>query len=210
MFQEAVSSSTQVDLKKLSKLNFINQFYLAGGTALALQLGHRRSFDLDFFSDKKFNPKEMEILLDAAGEFFQEKISDYTLTGVFNKTNVTFLYYQYRSLFPYHDFYGVKIADVLDIACSKIDTISSRGRKRDFIDLYFVCKKKISLLDLWKLFEKKYKNTGFNKVHILKSLVYFVDADRDPMPRMLKEINWKEVKKFFENEIKKITKEIYL
>lgn len=204
MFQEAISQSTKIDLKKLSKQVFLSQFYLAGGTALALQLGHRKSFDLDFFSGSKFSPREVEISLNKAGKFFRERISDYSLVGVFGKTNVTFLYYQYKSLFPYHDFQGIKIADVLDIACSKIDTISSRGRKRDFIDLYFVCKEKISLSDLWKLFEKKYKGTGYNKIHILKSLVYFIDADYDPMPRMFKEVSWREVKNFFNKEVKEL------
>jgi hypothetical protein len=90
----------------------------------------------------------------------------------------------------------------LDIACTKLITISARGSKKDFIDIYFLLKE----YPLSILFEKlalKYVNSGYNEAHILKSLVYFTDADAQPMPRMHQEVSWEKVKE----EIIKITKD---
>jgi len=85
----------------------------------------------------------------------------------------------------------------------KLDAICDRGTKRDFVDLYFMCKK-ISLPRVFPLYDKKYQTLANNKVHLLKSLVYFADADMDEMPRMLKDISWKEVKRFFIEQVKAI------
>jgi hypothetical protein len=85
-------------------------------------------------------------------------------------------------------------ADERDIAAMKIDAVSSRGSKKDFIDIYFLLEK-YSLSDLLEIFEKKYAAIKFNRVHILKSLSYFEDAESEPMPIMLKPISWEDVKK---------------
>ncbi|MFH1803197.1 MAG: nucleotidyl transferase AbiEii/AbiGii toxin family protein, partial [archaeon] len=89
------------------------------------------------------------------------------------------------------------------IAAMKIDAIAARGAKRDFIDLYFICKSGYQLTDLLDFYDKKYKRLASNRIHIQKSLVFFNDAEPDEMPRMLKDIKWKKVKEFFEEEIKK-------
>ncbi len=87
----------------------------------------------------------------------------------------------------------------------KIDAISSRGSKKDFIDLFFICKK-ISLKRLLKLFDKKYKSINYNLLHILKSLIYFEDAEKEPMPQLIISISWGEVKDYFRKEIKNLLK----
>ncbi|MCX7779239.1 MAG: nucleotidyl transferase AbiEii/AbiGii toxin family protein [Patescibacteria group bacterium] len=97
----------------------------------------------------------------------------------------------------------MKVADWRDIACMKLDAVSSRGSKKDFIDLYFICQK-ISLKRLLKIFAKKYKSVDFNLMHILKSLVYFKEAEKEPLPRMLKRISWPTVKSFFIREVRKL------
>jgi len=102
------------------------------------------------------------------------------------------------------DFQGIKVADSRDIGCMKIFAVSSRGSKKDFIDLFFICQKTISLEKLLKLFAKKYKSVNYNMMHILKSLIYFEDAEKDPVSKMIIPISWKEVKKFFKREIKEI------
>jgi hypothetical protein len=86
----------------------------------------------------------------------------------------------------------------------KIDAISSRGMKRDFIDLFFICKELISLNNLLNLFKRKYKSVNYNMIHILKSLAYFEDAENNPMSKMIISVSWQEVKSFFKEEIKKI------
>ncbi len=86
----------------------------------------------------------------------------------------------------------------------KIDAICTRGLKRDFIDIYFICQKGIFLKECLSLYGRKYGKLTSNIIHIHKSLVYFVDAEISQMPRMLKSCRWEEVKRFFEREIKKI------
>ena len=89
----------------------------------------------------------------------------------------------------------------------KISAISSRGSKKDFIDLFFVCQQGISLEEMLKLFERKYKDIDYNMVHILKSLLYFEDAEKEPMPKMIIPTKWEEVKNFFKKNIKENIKE---
>lgn len=99
---------------------------------------------------------------------------------------------------------SLNIADIRDIAAMKINAMASRGLKRDFIDLYFICKAGYKLTDLFKFYHKKYGKLSSNLMHIKKSLVFFDDADPDETPRMLKKIKWEEIKKYFVAEIKNI------
>ncbi len=97
------------------------------------------------------------------------------------------------------------MADIRDIGCMKLSAISSRGSKKDFVDIFFICQKTIAFEKLLEAFRKKYKDINYNILHILKSLIYFEDADKEPMSKMLIPVSWKEVKNFFEEEIKKIS-----
>jgi hypothetical protein len=96
-----------------------------------------------------------------------------------------------------------RLADERDIAAMKLDAVSSRGSKKDFIDIHFLLEK-YSLSELLEIFEKKYAAIKFNKIHILKSLSYFEDAESDPMPIMLKPILWEVVKKKIVTETNQI------
>ncbi|KKQ86440.1 MAG: hypothetical protein UT11_C0071G0014 [Berkelbacteria bacterium GW2011_GWA2_38_9] len=90
----------------------------------------------------------------------------------------------------------------------KVDAISGRGKRRDFIDLYYISKQ-ISLSDSLELYDKKYKKLSTNKFHILKSLDYFVDADAESESEVLiEDYSWNKVKKFFQEETIKIAKEL--
>ncbi len=135
--------------------NFLNNFYLSGGTALSLQIGHRESEDLDFFNQTSFDPQQLQ----------QSSIED--------------------------------------IACTKLQTIGMRGSKKDFVDLHFLLKK-FSLNKLFKLMQKKYQKINYSKAHILKSLVYFNDAEQQPMPRMHEDVSWDEVKEKMIKAVKSI------
>ena len=99
---------------------------------------------------------------------------------------------------------GILVADIVDIACMKIDTVAKRGAKRDFVDIYFILKEIAPLSDLLKMLTQKYASVNYNMTHIKKGLVYFEDAERDPMPNMIKALDWGELKRFFQQEIAKI------
>lgn len=194
MYFESVDKKTSRVLAEIKKSGIARDFYLAGGTGLALQLGHRLSVDLDWFSAKPFSAAKLKKELSRLGKLEVTGEEPGTLHGVLDGVKVSFFHYEYKLLFPFVDDDGIKIADARDIAAMKLDTISSRGSKKDFIDLYFLLQD-YSLDDIIGFFEKKYSGIKYNKIHILKSLAYFENADREPMPIMLKRVGWNSVKK---------------
>jgi hypothetical protein len=114
-------------------------------------------------------------------------------------TKVSFLGYAYPLLFPTNPFLEVAVADPRDIACMKVSAIAGRGTKRDFVDLY-LCAKQYGLKEILQLFYQKYAQTHYSGIHILKSLTFFGDAEKDPMPHMLVTLDWDTVKQFFLRE----------
>ena len=204
MFEETFVKGAKDILALLGRSGILQEAYLAGGTAAALQLGHRISVDFDFFTMKEFIPKEISAALSKLGSFDEEQESKGTLLGKFEGVNFSFFIYKYPLIFPAQKYLSVSIADIRDIASMKIDAIASRGAKRDFIDLYFICKSGYQLTDILDFYDKKYGRLSSNRIHIQKSLVFFNDAEPDEMPRMLKDVKWGKVKEFFEEEIKKI------
>jgi predicted nucleotidyltransferase component of viral defense system len=205
MHTETINKRTKSVLAEIAKLEDIKSFYLAGGTALAIYLGHRESIDLDFFSPEKFSVRELKNRLSLIGALKVDYEDEDTLNGTLDDVKISFFSYGYPQISDQVPFEDVFLASEADIAAMKIDTISSRGGKKDFVDIYFLLKK-YSLPELLTFFEEKYKNIQYNKLHILKSLSYFSDADNDPDPLMLVEFDWEKIKSFLENEIKKITK----
>jgi hypothetical protein len=201
---EILRKKTKNIFNSIGNYRFISDFYLAGGTALALKIGHRRSYDLDFFSQRPFNEAKIITNLIQLGDFHLEKKSEHSVIGILNEIKISFLGYPYPLLQPFSKINKINIADISDIACMKIDAIASRGTKRDFIDIYFISHEFLPLAEILKNFKRKYASLNYNMLHIKKSLVYFADADNEPMPSMLKPVNWREVKKFFKKEIMKI------
>ncbi|MEW5758106.1 MAG: nucleotidyl transferase AbiEii/AbiGii toxin family protein [Candidatus Omnitrophota bacterium] len=208
MFTETLSKETKDALILLGKTAFFDKAYLAGGTACALQLGHRISVDLDFFTPEEFDTSVLADGLRKAVGFKLEQQRWATLLGTINEAKFSIFYYKYPVLFGSNPLFNINILDLRDIAAMKIDAISTRGIKRDFIDLYFLCQSGISLKDMLLFYDRKYGTLASNIIHIQKSLVYFIDADVSIMPRMLKKISWEEVKKYFEAEVRKMAKKI--
>ena len=202
LFTKTLSKNTKKALALLSDFPFPEKTYLAGGTACALHLGHRISVDLDFFTPIKFDSKAVLHALKDHGEFKLEQQSWGTILGLFSEVKFSLFVYEYPLLFPSHSFQRIPIADLRDIAAMKIEAISSRGIKRDFMDLYFICQSGIALKEILDLYDRKYQQHKSNTIHILKSLIYFVDADATAVPKMLKTVDWKKVKRFFEDEVK--------
>lgn len=194
------SNTLPAEAKKLTKTfqkekpEFLQEFYLSGGTGLSLQLGHRESIDLDFFNKKDFDPAKLQAQLEKFGELENLQLDKNTLNCFLKGVQVQFLGYPYPLLKPTINWKSIKISSVMDIACTKLQTIGMRGSKKDFIDIYFILQK-YPLEKLFQKLDKKYQQSDFNRTHILKSLVYFEDAKSQPMPKMHKEATWDEVKK---------------
>ena len=203
MFEEAISKQTAENLVLLGKSKILGSAYLAGGTALALQIGHRISYDLDFFTDQKF---KAQIFLKEMSRFklYQhERVGWGTILGKLGNVKFSLFYYPYPLLRKPISFKNISIADIADISAMKIAAISERGTKRDFVDLYFILQK-IALNEAFNFYDKKYQKLSSNSVHIKKSLVYFEDAEKDPTPKMIIPVSWGKVKTFFKKEIKNI------
>ena len=194
--REVISASTEEALCALQGAQLLNGFYLAGGTGLALQFGHRRSLDLDFFSSEHFNEDAFLQRLQRLDGFALAAKAPYTLHAAIKDTKVSFLGYAYPVLFPANQFVGVDVADPRDVACMKVSAIASRGTKRDFIDLY-MCARRYGLDEIMRLFDRKYAQANYSSLHILKSFTFFADAEKDPMPHMLDAVEWESVKQFF-------------
>ena len=197
--REVITEAVERTLRDLQRISALTNFYLAGGTGLALHVGHRRSIDLDFFTREPFGPEAILGRLEKL-DGLQVLAKDLeTLHLNLRETKVSFLGYRYPLLFPCLALHEVKIADPRDIACMKISAIAGRGTKRDFIDLYAVSKH-YELEQLLAWFKEKYAQANYSMMHILKSLTYFEEAEKDPMPDMLVGLTWERVKQFFATE----------
>ncbi len=193
-----ISPAAQSLLSKLGRASLSSSFYFAGGTGLALRFGHRRSVDFDFFSGDNFNE---ETLLTLLKEFSPSVLSrsPSTLHLLLHEIKVSFIGYPYPLLFPTSRFSGIDVADARDIACMILSAVASRGTRRDFVDLYLAAKAYL-LQEILVLFARKYAGIEYSRLHLLKSLSYFDDAEADPPLEMLSAISWADVKDFFTRE----------
>ena len=201
--REAIDAGVEQVLGDLQKVPMLAPFYLAGGTGLALRLGHRRSIDLDFFAGENFNEDLLVQKLQQLQNFGLVAKAPATIHATIRDTKVSFMSYAYPLLFPVESFLGARIADPREIGCMKISAIASRGTKRDFIDLYALSQE-YGLKQLLVWFGQKFSQTNYNQVHVLKSLSYFDEAERDPLPHMLVPFSWDEVKRFFAREVPRL------
>lgn len=202
---EVLPPTTKATWLLLENLDLWDNFYLAGGTGLALQIGHRKSLDLDFFTEQKFEVAATRRKLSELGNFQLELTGEQTLVGFLEKTKVSFLGYPYPLVSPLIKTKRISLAGLVDIACMKLDAVASRGTKRDFIDLYFMAQRKdLALSNLLAFFQRKYAKLNYNLMHVKKSLIYFAEAEKDSMPQMLRPVSWDEVKSFFRQEITRI------
>jgi len=181
-------------LKLLSGESFLKDWYLAGGTCLALYLGHRQSFDFDFFLPADFNTSVIVNILTRIGRYERSNDEKNTVNGMLNGVKISFLGYKYDMIEDFGSFEGVKLAGIRDIAAMKLEAITGRGSKKDFVDMYFLLKQ-FSLEEIFSFHALKYGVGLNNQYHHLKSLVYFNDADEEAMPIMTSPLNWEKVKK---------------
>jgi hypothetical protein len=202
-YPKTINAPTAETLRALRDRSLLGSFYLAGGTGLALRIGHRLSVDLDFFVGELFDEELLIQRVEAMPGFALVERGPHTIHATIQGIKVSYLGYPYPVLFPFESFLNVPVADPRDIACMKITAIASRGTKRDFIDLY-VASQQFGLEHLLGCFARKYARTGYNRMHILKSFTFFEDAEKDPMPHMLVAVDWEDVKRFFEQHASKL------
>ena len=197
---DAMAVETRNVFEALAALPAPDDFYLAGGTALALQLGHRISYDLDFFSTT--NPLGMVERSALAGQLQRlrpstiKRESDEQLYATLMGVEVSFIYQHHPLLFPTIEVKGLQLAQPTDIGLMKLSAIKDRGTRRDFVDLY--CLRAIVPFEtLFQLLPQKYHDRPDFTVHLAYALRYFDDAEADTRElHLLKRISWNAVKKY--------------
>ncbi len=171
-------------LYRIQQDAFFNDFFLVGGTALALQIDHRLSIDLDFFSIRPFDNQQMEAYLSEQYGFHTDYVSTNTLKGFIQNVKVDFLTHAYplvRSLLKEE---GLRLASLEDIGAMKLNAIAHSGnRQKDFYDLFFLLEYH-SLQDLLEAYQIKYSNS--NVMIPLKGITWFEDIDFEIEKPMLK------------------------
>jgi len=186
------------------------KFTLAGGTALALQIGHRISVDLDFFSEKSFSTDALYRELQKAGlkPVIQQE-TEGTLTAMVSGVKISMLHYPYPFLDKKLNWKGIDIAGIIDIAAMKVMAIAQRGAKRDFVDLYFILKD-IPFRKIAENMIGRYGANRINPVNIGKAIVYFSDADIDPDPQYCgkEKPDWNSIKKFFVKNVRQMVMDL--
>lgn len=197
--------ATKRALDFLSKQEWLKRtpWYLAGGTALALQMGHRRSVDLDFFLPRKrFDNKEFLRHFTGVKAWNSTVNKESTIYGELFRAKVSFIAYPFFVPAQPYAWYGnVRTLSPTDIAVMKVIAISQRGTKRDFFDLYWCSQHVESLEDVIRRLPTQYPSVAHDYHHILKALVYFDDAETNPEPTIYFNATWRKVKQFFIREV---------
>jgi hypothetical protein len=188
---EVLGRTQERVLRKLGPVLAIEHFYLGGGTAVALHLGHRRSLDLDWFTGEKFGDPLLRGVQERGIPLVVRQIDRGTVHGV----RVSLLEYRYACLREAVRPPGlaVSIASLPDLAAMKLAAVAQRGAKKDFVDLYALAPRFIPLSRMVGYYQRKYGT--LNVGHLLYSLTYFDEAEGERMPQMLWRTDWRTIKK---------------
>ena len=195
LYTQAVEPSTLDLLKDLQSKEYLKGFYLVEGTALALRIGHRKSIDIDLFSNFGFDALQVLEKLSFDYKFNLFFSATNTLKGSIDSVQVDIIAHRYPFVKEPELIENFSMLSVEDILAMKLNAIAVNGQRvKDFIDIYYLLQR-YSLAEMVSFYQKKYA-LG-NEVNILKSIIYFDDVDLTDWPILLKEptLKWSAVKK---------------
>ena len=226
MFEQVLAQPTQSLLERLGRTEAIRQFYLASGTGLALQLGHRISQDLDWFSEDEFDPTWLAGELAAIGPTQVTEQKSATLVAIVEGIEAGFYRYAFPLLFPAESYCDCAVASWKDILCMKLAAIGQSAAKRDYVDLFFGLQEGLSLRELLDSMKRKYsakvtqasclhqeggKQTRclryeleYSEYHLVRSLAYFDEVEAEPMPTLLADVSWEQICAALHEEIRSL------
>jgi len=191
LHREAVEPRLFDLAQRLSNHPALSRFYF-GGTSLALQFGHRFSIEIDLFTHEDFDFREVTEALEGFEDCSIQTSKDGTAIAEIEGVKIDIIRHLYPLVGEIIESDSLRLLGPSDIAAMKILAISSRGSKKDFIDIHALLEK-FSLSELLEFFSAKYpKMEVFQAV---MSLNYFEDAESEPMPKMLEAISWARIKK---------------
>lgn len=202
LYFETIESSTLDLLRGLMREPLLKDTRLVGGTALALQLGHRSSVDLDLFGHFSCDDIQLRTMLASYGKI--QVISSSANVKIFTINDVKVDIVNYDS--PWIEDIVVheelRLASIAEIAAMKIRAIIGRGTKKDFVDIYYLLQQ-FSIFQIMDFYHKKYPD--FNDFIAVKSLTFFDDAEQVPMPMMHDETSWETMKEQIKKSVKQLT-----
>jgi hypothetical protein len=208
LYWNTISPDMRMVMKTFGNSEIGKHFYLAGGTALALQIGHRVSIDLDFFTPDLDIPTVRDALQKALGDFSPTLADSSWGNLVFTAGQVRVGFYGYG--FPLVDSTvdaeGAPLASVSDIGLMKLDALLARASRKDFHDLYAICQRR-SLRTLLDLAPRKYSHSRDFEAQAVKHLVYFERAEQEAPVPLIEETSWEVVKAFFRDQAATIGKD---
>ena len=211
MYWEVIDKNRYNILKKVIEKISLENYYLVGGTALALQTGIRESFDFDFFVQIEFDENLLIQELEEIGKLEVTVCRKGTVHAILNGVQLTFLYFKNNLVadkIEVENVKGLYLASIKDIAIMKLIAISQRGTKKDFFDLYYICNNfNITITDILKMLKEKYDENKVNYAHIIQSLAYFEDAEDENLPKVFIDYNWEKIKEYYIKEQRKIYSE---
>lgn len=198
LYLETIEPRTLRLLKKLMQLPALNKFDLVGGTALALQIGHRKSIDLDLFTAEDFDAALLLAELNTHFEVKPNVVQNNTLLCLIEDIKVDFVKFREPNLEPLVVIDGIRMKSVRDIACMKFSAMLGRSTKKDYFDIYFLLQQ-FTLTEMLEWFKQKTGQTVV--IHIIRGLGYFDEAEATANPVMIKEVEWSEVKRFISEQV---------
>lgn len=190
-------------LKRLTEEPFLSETRLVGGTALALQYGHRTSIDLDFFGSFPTDDDSFSDMLDEYEDVTILKGTRNIKSCLIGGVKVDFVNYKYPWIDAMITEDGLRLASPQDIAAMKVNAIEGRGTRKDFVDMYFLLQH-YSLTEILDFYQRKYPE--HSQFRALMSLSYFTDAEMQPMPRMFTPDGWEEMKSRIIQEVTKLAR----
>lgn len=201
---ETLSEAQHAILGPLCRFAASQDFYLGGGTAVALYLGHRRSVDFDWFRAAEIeDPLVLAQQARAMGLALEGvQVAPGTLRTVISGVRASFFEYPYPLLSAPTELGEppLKVASLDDLAPMKLAAVVQRGSRKDFIDLYAIALEHRPIEGLVELYRRKY-STG-DIAHVLIGLTYFDNAEEEPSPSLLWDVSWKAIKRQFEQWVK--------
>jgi hypothetical protein len=209
---ETLAPGTQEALARLAERPWSPDFYLAGSAALALYTGHRPVRDLDLMSNAnrlasadRRDLLEDLLALDPATEVETAR-DGYLFVRLGHGTALRFFYYPYPLADPFEEAAGFAVASRVDLGLMKLGAIISRGTRRDFVDLYVLCRQ-VPLADLLHRAEDKFGHVRDFPLQALKGLADLSEAEGDPMPRLALPVAWEEVEGWLRSEVRELGRE---
>jgi hypothetical protein len=209
---ETLSPRAQELLARYAERPWGDDFYLAGSAALALYIGHRPVRDLDLMggTNRLTPPDRRDLLGDllAIEPPHSEKTEVETARDGYlyvrqGGVGVRFFYYPYPLADPFEEIGGLSVASAVDLGLMKLGAIISRGTRRDFVDLFLLCRW-IPLADLLARADDKFGHVRDFSLQALKGLADLSEAEVEPMPRLVVPVDWAEVEAWLRTEVREL------